>query len=62
MGTNCTVEAFRQLVLDKTKPWGKDGTPPWNHAAKALAGEFGPYVRDCFLDPEGHSFSWGDFS
>ncbi len=59
-GEEISVRAFQKMVEAKTQPW-RDGSPPKNHAAEFMhRGD--SYAQTQFLDPEGHSFSEGDFS
>jgi hypothetical protein len=58
-GDEISLDDFKLMVERKTLPWGKDGRPPLVHAIEAQKHDWGQHN---FRDPEGHSFSEGEFS
>ena len=59
-GTEHSLDDLRTLVANKQKPWGKNGEPPLNHTVEMRQDRYASQGN--FLDPEGHSFSEGEFS
>jgi hypothetical protein len=58
-GDEISLPDFVQMVENKRKPWGPKQVPPLNHTIEGRKHQWGD--RN-FLDPEGHSFSEGEFS
>lgn len=60
-GREHSLEDLQQLVAGKQKPWGPNGVAPLNHTVEMRKDRWGSSQQN-FLDPEGHSFSEGEFS